>query len=407
MFTRAIKQFNWHNQPGLCFFLFSLSAFLIRIFLRGSSLELDEAEQVVVAQQLLSGYPNQPPLYSWLQYGVFQLLGVNLYSLALLKYSLLFGSLYYFHKICEIHCLNNRLAWCATLAWVFIPAISLDLLKDNTHSVLALFAACLTWYWFIAPAKLSKLTWYTILGCIIGIGFLSKFNYYLFLGILIISAISLKNYRDKILNPGILLTLFSALLIAGPYFLWLIYHNGNNGNPCSYAIYKLIPNGELWWNGPIQLLKTTSFFALPVLIIVALFFPLNRRLQKTTSPGALLVRYHLICLPFLISIILIMGIRDFQTRWLIPILFLCPTLFFSQVQWHEKLKTRQFLLLCLLVQFLFLATLVGRSQFNKKYQQFPLEQIMQSMQNDGHASDLAHPLSMHKKEIANINEHTD
>ena len=56
----------------------------------GSSLELDEAEQMVLGQRLQAGYTGQPPLYTWLQIGFFAIFGQGVLALALLKNLLLF-----------------------------------------------------------------------------------------------------------------------------------------------------------------------------------------------------------------------------------------------------------------------------------------------------------------------------
>lgn len=395
MIGKCFRTADWYRHPGFVFFVFILSAFLIRIFLRGSLLELDEAEQVVTAQNFSAGYPNQPPLYSWLQYGFFRVFGVHLYSLALLKYSLLFAVLYSYYQIAHLHCENKQLAWCATLAWVLIPAISFDLLKDNTHSILALLTACLTWYWFIYPSRLISKKDYLIFGCIIGTGLLSKFNYLLFFFILIISALATKACRYKIYNRYFLLSLLMALLISSPYFLWLFSHAYVHGPYDS--IYKLIPAHKSRFQGAIELIKTVFFFVSPVLFIAKLFFPVDLDIKKT-SANELLDNYHLICPPFLLSFLVILGIRDFQTRWLIPILFLCPLLFFTHVKWREQLKlaTRYFLMVTFCIQLAILAVLIARSHLgNKKYNHYPLAETIEAIRKEGQAIDylVADPLS--------------
>lgn len=375
------RQNYWLEHPAIALFLFTALIFVIRVFLRSQTLELDEAEQVVMAQELLPGYPNQPPFYSWLQYGFFKILGVNLISLALLKSTLLFGCYYVFHQICRLHCQSVLLAWCATLSWAFIPAISLDLLKDNTHSILALLSVCLTWYWFIAPPRLSKTSWYLIFGCIIGVGFLSKFNYFFFFIILLCSAISIDEYRNKLMQRGMLLTLLVAFSIASPYLVWLFYHPDVG----LYNAYKLVPQNKQQWEGIIQLIKASVFFVSPVLIIAFLFFPLNRWIKQRTAANHLLSRYHAISLPFLAIVILVAGLRDFETRWLIPILFLCPVLYFSQVKPSDKLvlRAKYFLILCLVIQLTLLLTLIYRSHNKQKIRnQFPLNQVVQTLKND-------------------------
>ncbi|CDZ78638.1 hypothetical protein BN59_02950 [Legionella massiliensis] len=380
-YKTKLAQQSWLEHPGIILFLFAFLILLFRIFLRGQMLELDEAEQVVMAQQLLPGYPDQPPLYTWLQYTFFHIFGCSLLSLALLKSILLFGCLYTFHQISRLHCKTLSLAWCATLAWALIPAISLDLIKDNTHSVLALFTACLSWYWFIAPSRLTKLSWYLILGCIIGIGFLSKFNYLLFFAILFISAVSIAEFRAKLLSPYLLLTLFVSLLIASPYIFWLEHHFGLGFR----SVYKLTPEDKQPWYGFAELIMAIIFFIVPNFLVARIFFPFKFRLGQQFSANTLLYRYHLISIPFLIVVLLFAAIKNFETRWLIPILFLSPLLFFGQVKEEEALakRVKSFLRVCILVQCCLFIALFYRSHSGHKIRnQFPYQQLVQVIKNN-------------------------
>jgi 4-amino-4-deoxy-L-arabinose transferase-like glycosyltransferase len=358
----SMKQ--WLNEPWFILLLFSFFLFLSRLFLSGQRLEIDETEQITYAQHLLRGYPAQPPLYSWLQYGVFQLLGINLCSLALLKYTLLFGCLYYFHQICRLHCSDNTLAWCATLAWALIPAISLDLIKDNTHTVLALLTACITWYWFTAPSSHSPSIWYLRLGFIVGCGLLAKFNYALFLFILVVSALSVKEFRAKLINWHLLLSLIVIILFTFPYVIWL-YNNADVGLS---GLYKIAPKEKTRLHGIGELLKTCFFFAAPPLIISSLFFSHREYFEKTIASSILLRRFHAVTLPLLLFIVLALGFRDFETRWLIPILFLCPLLIFSQLKptTTVKSKVKQFIIVCLMVQCVLVLAVIHRSYHRAK-----------------------------------------
>ena len=53
------------------------------------ALKWDEAEQILWTQQLAWGYGAQPPFYTWLQWGMNQLLGPSVLALSLLKHGLL------------------------------------------------------------------------------------------------------------------------------------------------------------------------------------------------------------------------------------------------------------------------------------------------------------------------------
>ena len=56
------------KKPNLIILLgaYLLASLLIRVIISGG-LELDESEQVILAQAFQWGYGPQPPLYTWLQ----------------------------------------------------------------------------------------------------------------------------------------------------------------------------------------------------------------------------------------------------------------------------------------------------------------------------------------------------
>jgi len=76
-------------HPLILILIYLIAHLLIRIIFN-DSIQVDDREQILVAQDLLLGYDMpQPPLYSWLAYFIFKVFGANLYALTLLKYSLI------------------------------------------------------------------------------------------------------------------------------------------------------------------------------------------------------------------------------------------------------------------------------------------------------------------------------
>ena len=79
---------NWlirrrYRLPLLLAFYFAAHT-VVRTAL-STSLDYDESEQVFLSQFLLLGYNSQPPLYTWIQKGLFELFGYSVLHLALLK----------------------------------------------------------------------------------------------------------------------------------------------------------------------------------------------------------------------------------------------------------------------------------------------------------------------------------
>ncbi|KTD65809.1 hypothetical protein Lspi_0521 [Legionella spiritensis] len=354
-FTRTATKLT---TPGILLALVSVTMMLIRLFARNPVLTLDEAEQMVLARHLQFGYPGQPPLYSWLQYVLFQLFGYHLFSLALLKYLLLYGCLYFYHQINRLYCRNERMAWCATVAWALIPAIALDLMKDNTHSILALLAACMTWVWLNKPSTLPKPLWDLILGFLFAIGVLAKFNYLLFLLIVTISLFTQPDKNLKRAGTGILIGLTVTLILTSPYLWWLFEHVTLG---LQHA-YKLVPREKQQWQGLLELLKSVVYFAAPGLLVMRLFFPVRFQLSTPNPGNILLGNYLKLSVPVLSIVTVFFTFRDFETRWLIPILFLYPTFYFSQTRQRkdERKIAMRFIGLCLVIQLIYCIVLIHR-----------------------------------------------
>ncbi|KTD20546.1 glycosyl transferase [Legionella lansingensis] len=336
------------NQQALFYFLLYVCFLIVaRVFLCYPILSYDEAEQVFFAQKLSAGYPAQPPFYTWLQWLAFKGMGLNLFSLALVKYTLIGACFYIYHLICRYYCHNSLLAWCATLSWAFIPNISYDFLPHKTHVITALLVSCLTWYWFIKPQRAPKFVWYAGLGLLIGIGILSKFNYLIFLAVLLISALTIQEYRVKVIAPGILISFAIAVFISSPYWVWLI-HNASVGLSASY---KLVLPEKNQWHGVIRLFAAFLCFIGP-LVLIKIFFPLSRVAIVHTPQNQLLWRYHLVVFPFLVLFVIASGMNNVRTHWVLPILFLTPVWFFHivDIKKYSLRRARYYLGLCLLVQ---------------------------------------------------------
>src|SRR5512139_280859 len=79
---------RWFLAPPFLLLLYFGAHALSRTLISQSA-ELDESEQLIWSQTLAGGYGPQPPLYTWLQWLVFEASGVSVASLALLKNVLL------------------------------------------------------------------------------------------------------------------------------------------------------------------------------------------------------------------------------------------------------------------------------------------------------------------------------
>lgn len=87
--------------------------------------ELDQAEQLILSQRLQWGYTNQPPLYTWLLWGIEQWTGPSLAVLLLFKGGLLLALAVSFVGVGHELRLSQRqrvlslagLAWLPAFVW--------------------------------------------------------------------------------------------------------------------------------------------------------------------------------------------------------------------------------------------------------------------------------------------------
>ena len=114
---------------------------LLRLAL-SSALTADDAREAVLAQSLQWGYQaRQPPLYNWLAWGAFRLLGPGLLALTLLKYAVLVLAFWLVYLTGRRILTDPRLATLGAFSFLLIVPISWTIHEALTHSVTVL-AAC-------------------------------------------------------------------------------------------------------------------------------------------------------------------------------------------------------------------------------------------------------------------------
>src|ERR1700753_3100121 len=161
------------------FFDLLLIYFPLQIILRvciSSSLDLDESEQLVLTQKLSWGYGSQPPLYTWLQFGLFKCFGASVFSLSLLKNLLLFSTYLFTYFNARLVTRSYACAIAAAVSLFFIPQIVWESQRDLTHSVLAATLVCATIFSFLRLREKPTLARYALFGACAGLGVLSKYN---------------------------------------------------------------------------------------------------------------------------------------------------------------------------------------------------------------------------------------
>ncbi len=311
----------------------------------GDGLELDEAEQVLWTQQLALGYGTQPPLYTWLQWAVFQVLGVSVTSLALLKNGLL-SLTYVFTFLAGRTLMPASLAALASASMLLIPQIGWESQRDLTHSVVCTTAAAATLWLVLALRQRPTPVRYLALGLVVGLGVLAKYSYAVFATALLFALLAAPETRTLLATRWTVAALTLALLVVLPHGVWLAAHldQATQGTLAKMGAQARLP----WPQGVVRglgsgALAVLSFLTPLWLVLVALFV---RRGAAAAAPppgaGCGLLRRYLAALALLLLALVLAGAAtQFKDRWMQPLLFLAPLAFFGcapQLAVHPRLR---------------------------------------------------------------------
>lgn len=326
------------RRTALRWFVLPLALYLgIHLILRlviSQSLGYDEAEQVLWSQTLAWGYGPQPPLYTWLLWGLTQVCGMSLFTLALMKTAIL-GAIYSFLFLCARRLLEDvRLVCLAVFSLLLLPLLAWGSLKGSTHSDL-LCAIWLATFWvalrLVEHGRTSSYLW---LGVLAGLGMLSKYNYAMFAAALLVAGWTLPGCRARLLDRRLLLTFAIAGLLVLPHAVWAVERRGMIQHYLAMKMHD--PRTQTWLAGAIQALGSLLYRlwgALTIPLVAWLvFFPKGRRDPDAPTGEAqqLLVRFFLAA-AVLAMLPIAAGTTHILPRWLQPMLVLTPLAFFIRL----------------------------------------------------------------------------
>lgn len=293
-----------------------------------ASLELDEGQQLFLAQWLAVGYDSQPPFYNWLQYGVVQLVGTNLLSLVLLKNALLFSTYLLVGGAAFLTIRNRALAIIAVLGLLTLPQVVFESQRDLTHSVGVLFAASLFVYALFLALERGTFLAYALTGAAIGIGLLAKYNFALLPAAALLAILFEPAFRARLLNWRMLVTIAVAAAIVTPHARWFL---DNIDLATGRTLAKLTTDADV--DRVDQILQglfslAAALVGFCALTILACWLAFGRRFTQSwqaSSPWTrLLGRMFLIVIVTLAGMVVFGGASLIKDRWLTPFLFALP-----------------------------------------------------------------------------------
>lgn len=301
----------------------------IRLIFSGT-LQLDDAEQVVLGQELSLGYDlPQPPLYTWIYWGLGRVFGPGLATLTGMKYVLIAGM---FVVLWRVACrLFAETPWriASVLAFLLLPVFAWQMHVGFTHTVLMMLACAMTFHALLrlGDTTAARPADHVYLAVAIAVGLMSKYGYHIYLGLLLAAVLSLPEWRRVLLRTGPLLALAVAVLAALPYHLWLWEHREWVAQSVAHKFagtHRL----DLGVAGRLRPALAALEYMLPLLLVLAwvsprAYLPMGLSAQPS-PPERLLTRLHGILLVVAVPALLAVDLHYVKARWMTPMLYLLP-----------------------------------------------------------------------------------
>lgn len=316
----------------------------------GGALGLDESQTILNAQEFALGYGPQPPLYAWLQRLVFLVFGDNLFSMTLFKNLLLFASVLGVYGVMRRYG-SAHMAGLSASGLILLHQFSWESQRDLSHSVIAVFFSIWTVVVMARLLRRPDLVSFLLLGAVVGLGCLSKYNYAIFVGALLLAALSLPDIRQTLFRWPLALSAVLAVLIVTPHGLWVQSHMAkalrsshkfemDSGFSLATALSGLTA----------ELVAIMSFGLLLTVVsgVIYLRYPRGEGEADAKHPLPpilrLVVRAMWIGLALIAVAVLVSGATAVKDRWLTPVLiWLAPVIIFALYQRISDIGRRRLL----------------------------------------------------------------
>lgn len=334
--------------------LFIVGYFILQIIIRLLTTNiavLDESEQIMLSQYFSLGYNEQPPLYTWLQMGVFKLTGISIFGLSLLKNTLLCLTYLFTYQLGMLLMEDKLKASLSTVSLFLFPQMVWDAQVDQTHTVFLTTATAITVYLFFYIVKKEEVSWwhFVFFGISSGVGFLSKYNFVLVLVALGSVALFIPAYRKRFYTKWLFLSIMIAFCMALPHFLWFISHLdiATNRTIVRMSVGQTGSHVVNFLKGSADLLISTIASLSPFLLF---FFPLFKKkfAWNPSCENKALIGYVTIIFAFLFVMVALSGTTHIKERWLQPYLVLVPLFLFLHVRNVDIKLTQRFVFLSLI-----------------------------------------------------------
>ena len=323
--------------------LLYLVAHLIARLAMAPTLGIDDSEQALFAQHFAWGYRfRQPSLFTWMLLPAFEVFGVNIAAISVLRYLLLGLGYAFMYLTARRVIADPACAALSVFSFALIYVFAFYAHHDLTHTTALSTAIAATFYVFVRLAERPSLARYLLFGLVIGIGALTKFNFLMLAVGLPLTCLILQDYRHLVLTWKSLPAMALAGLVVLPSALWMLTHVASFGGLAADITGAKATQswGGAMVEGSVELALAVLAFPQPLLplFLAALALPMWRgraTVFQTAPSGAIGARF----LGVLMLVIIVqhwllvptLGATAFAERWMHPALMILPVFLFALV----------------------------------------------------------------------------
>ncbi len=285
----------------------------------------DDSEQLIVAQYLAGGYtPSQPPLYTWMVIAAQTVVGPSVLSVVLVKYACQFATFAFMYLGARRALEDERLAALAAVSLVAVYYIGWETVFNFSHTPLWAAAMTATFHALMCVRDERSGWAYGYLGLAIGVGMLSKYGYFLFLGGLAAACLVEPTIRRTLADRRMTLTLAATALVVLPHVVWLASGAVDLVTTMQGRL-TVDPEWSYWGgvgNGLKEVAKAVVGFFFPLYLLLFVLFPdaWRRKLSEPHPVRRLLSVAALAALAIVLVGIFGFGVTTFRTDYAIVFL---------------------------------------------------------------------------------------
>ncbi|WP_419914882.1 ArnT family glycosyltransferase [Hoeflea sp.] len=323
-----------HSALPAAFVLLLLGYFLVQsvsFTVLKSGADIDTTELMMYNQFWSLGYwGSQPPLYNWLTHLAADVFGTSILVYSAAKFLLLFAAFAFLFLAARELGLSIAAAVAATLGVFAIPEISWEAQRALSHSAAVNAFCALSLYSFVRLRNAGRLVDYAFFGLAAAAAVLSKYNGFLFVAALVLSAIGLRGFSRIVLDKRFFMSLLIFGATIAPHALWalqnpeIVFHR-----QIKFGISDGAITADERLTALLSWAKAIILTTIIVVVATAVAYFVDRLRGRNwtlrfTDTGKLLVLLVLIYELVLLVLMVAYGATRMENRWLQPVLLVLP-----------------------------------------------------------------------------------